>query len=96
MFGQDPRAQSGDERRGEAVAGAANGRAAQPSHPDVLAWGEELDRRHRVVEEQFRVGIADSVPKAIAYRLLEPALAVPAQVRGIGCSSPVGASGLAL
>src|SRR4029453_16647663 len=24
----------------------------------------------------FRVGIADSVPKAIAYRLLEPALAV--------------------
>jgi len=29
----------------------------------------------------FRVGIADSVPKAIAYRLLEPALAVSAQVR---------------
>jgi LysR family transcriptional regulator, transcriptional activator of nhaA len=29
----------------------------------------------------FRVGIADSVPKSIAYRLLEPALAVPAQVR---------------
>jgi len=32
----------------------------------------------------FRVGIADSVPKAIAYRLLEPALAVPAQV-GLIC-----------
>lgn len=29
----------------------------------------------------FRVGIADSVPKAIAYRLLEPALGVPEQVR---------------
>ena len=28
-----------------------------------------------------RVGIADSVPKAIAYRLLEPALDVPQQVR---------------
>lgn len=28
-----------------------------------------------------RVGIADSVPKAIAYRLLEPALEVPQQVR---------------
>ena len=25
----------------------------------------------------FRVGVADSVPKAIAYRLLEPALDAP-------------------
>ncbi|RZI85515.1 MAG: transcriptional activator NhaR [Rubrivivax sp.] len=29
----------------------------------------------------FRVGIADSVPKAIAYRLLEPALGLPEPVR---------------
>ena len=29
----------------------------------------------------FRVGLADSVPKAIAYRLLEPALALPDPVR---------------
>jgi LysR family transcriptional activator of nhaA len=29
----------------------------------------------------FRVGIADAVPKAIAYRLLEPALDVPGPVR---------------
>lgn len=29
----------------------------------------------------FRVGIADSVPKAIAYRLIEPALEAAAQVR---------------
>jgi LysR family transcriptional activator of nhaA len=29
----------------------------------------------------FRVGIADSVPKAIAYRLLEPALTIVEQVR---------------
>ncbi|MEP6722302.1 MAG: transcriptional activator NhaR [Variovorax sp.] len=29
----------------------------------------------------FRVGIADAVPKAIAYRLLEPALTIPEQVR---------------
>jgi len=29
----------------------------------------------------FRVGIADSVPKAIAYRLLEPALGLPDPVR---------------
>jgi LysR family transcriptional activator of nhaA len=32
-------------------------------------------------EVDFRVGVADSVPKAIAYRLLEPALAVQAPVR---------------
>lgn len=29
----------------------------------------------------FRVGLADSVPKAIAYRLLEPALGLPERVR---------------
>ena len=29
----------------------------------------------------FRVAIADSVPKSIAYRLLEPALGVPGAVR---------------
>jgi LysR family transcriptional activator of nhaA len=29
----------------------------------------------------FRVGIADSVPKSIAYRLLEPALGLPGAVR---------------
>lgn len=29
----------------------------------------------------FRVGISDSVPKAIAYRLLEPALSLPEPVR---------------
>lgn len=29
----------------------------------------------------FRVGLSDSVPKAMAYRLLEPALGLPEQVR---------------
>ncbi len=30
---------------------------------------------------EFRVGIADAVPKSIAYRLLEPALGLPETVR---------------
>jgi len=30
---------------------------------------------------EFRVGIADAVPKSIAYRLLEPALGLPEKVR---------------
>ena len=38
----------------------------------VRSGGQALD---------CRVGIADSVPKAIAYRLIEPALDVPQQVR---------------
>lgn len=38
----------------------------------VRSGGQALD---------CRVGIADSVPKAVAYRLLEPALDVPQQVR---------------
>jgi LysR family transcriptional activator of nhaA len=32
----------------------------------------------------FRVGVADSVAKSVAYRLLEPALAMPDRVRLIG------------
>jgi LysR family transcriptional activator of nhaA len=42
------------------------------------ALGDARDGRRPL---DFRVGIADSVPKAIAYRLLEPALAAQAQVR---------------
>ena len=46
------------------------------------ALGQSIQRAqgsHRTLE--FRVGIADSVPKAIAYRLLEPALGLPDAVR---------------
>ncbi|GAP39061.1 transcriptional activator NhaR [Piscinibacter sakaiensis] len=52
----------------------------------IFALGAELESAvgrprdgERVLD--LRVGIADSVPKAIAYRLLEPALNVPGQVR---------------
>jgi LysR family transcriptional activator of nhaA len=41
------------------------------------AIGKSSGVRHAL---DFRVGIADSVPKAIAYRLLEPALAMSEQV----------------
>lgn len=52
----------------------------------IFALGAELEaaidqaRSGRQVLE-FRIGIADAVPKAIAYRLLEPALDLPQQVR---------------
>ncbi|MFM2056264.1 MAG: hypothetical protein RLY71_649 [Pseudomonadota bacterium] len=52
----------------------------------IFALGAELEAALSQVGSSrqvldCRVGIADSVPKAIAYRLLEPALDVPQQVR---------------
>jgi LysR family transcriptional activator of nhaA len=52
----------------------------------IFALGTELEARIGQTSRAdqtlvFRVGLADSVPKAIAYRLLEPALAVSAQLR---------------
>ena len=62
------------------------GRTALRHAEQIFTLGAELEAAlqstrggQRSVE--FRVGIADSVPKAIAYRLIEPALAVPAHVR---------------
>lgn len=52
----------------------------------IFSLSAELEAAisHRRGEQgalDFRVGIADAVPKAIAYRLLEPALDVPGPVR---------------
>ena len=52
----------------------------------IFALSNELEaaigkRRAGETALEFRVGIADAVPKAIAYRLLEPALDVPGAVR---------------
>jgi LysR family transcriptional activator of nhaA len=52
----------------------------------IFALSAELEaaigkRRPGPATLEFRVGLADAVPKAIAYRLLEPALDVPGPVR---------------
>ncbi|MEO7151476.1 MAG: transcriptional activator NhaR [Burkholderiaceae bacterium] len=62
------------------------GRLALGYAEQIFALGAELEakvgqKRRGEDEVDFHVGIADSVPKAIAYRLLEPALAVSAHVR---------------
>src|SRR5262249_16260093 len=54
-LGEDPGAQAGDEGRGEAVAGGADGAAAQPGDLHVLAGGEELHGRTGVVQVQSGV-----------------------------------------
>jgi len=62
------------------------GRVALGYADQIFALGAELEtalgaaRGGRTVLD-FRVGIADSVPKAIAYRLLEPALGLAEPVR---------------
>lgn len=62
------------------------GRVALSYADQIFALGAEMEAaleqsRGGAQVLDCRVGIADSVPKAIAYRLLEPALDVPQQVR---------------
>lgn len=67
-----------------------DGRLALGYAEQIFTLGAELETAvrqthggQRVLE--FRVGVADSVAKSVAYRLLEPALSVPEPVRLI-CS----------
>ena len=62
------------------------GRLALGYAQDIFALGSELQealRNHpgsgRSIE--FRVGVADAVPKTIAHRLIEPATQLPEPVR---------------
>ena len=62
------------------------GRVALGYADQIFALGAELEAalgkaRRGPQALDFRVGIADSVPKAIAYRLLEPALGLARPVR---------------
>ena len=62
------------------------GRVALGYADDIFALGSELQEAMRNPAEgdravDFRVGIADAVPKSIAYRLIEPAARLPMPVR---------------
>ncbi|ABE33893.1 bacterial regulatory helix-turn-helix, lysR family protein [Paraburkholderia xenovorans LB400] len=64
------------------------GRLALDYADEIFSLGSELESAVRRESEagaqtRFRVGIADSVPKAIAYRLLEPALSGSVSLRMI-------------
>lgn len=70
-------------RQGRALELTPEGRTALRYADQIFALGTELEAvlgRAQGGDEglDFRVGIADAVPKAIAYRLLEPALEAPA------------------
>lgn len=62
------------------------GRVALGYADQIFALATEMETAIGVASSgehvvEFRVGIADSVPKSIAYRLLEPALGLPEKVR---------------
>jgi len=86
--------QIGSSRTGWASSFSPRGppaRAHGPPAARTVLRRRDLPRRRRtggalaqLARERpflFRVGIADVVPKSIAYRLLAPALALPEQVR---------------
>jgi LysR family transcriptional activator of nhaA len=68
-----------------------DGRVALAYADEIFNLGTELETALRAESAagdkvlEFRVGVADSVPKAVAYRLLEPALNLREPVRMI-CS----------
>ena len=67
-----------------------DGRLALGFADQIFALSTELEAAVRQARDgtrvlDFRVGVADSVAKSLAYRLLEPALSVPETVRLI-CS----------
>jgi LysR family transcriptional regulator, transcriptional activator of nhaA len=63
-----------------------DGRVALSYADEIFNLGAEMEsalKRNTSPEQvlDFRVGVADSVPKSLAYQLLEPAMAVPEPVR---------------
>lgn len=74
------------EKAGRRLVLTDTGQLALTYAQEIFSLGAELEaavretsRRGRTLE--FRVGVADAVPKALAYRLVEPALSVREPVR---------------
>ena len=74
------------QKNGRGVELTPEGRTALSYADQIFALGAELElalgsQGSGARTLSFRVGIADAVPKAIAYRLIEPALAIGEPVR---------------
>jgi len=73
-------------KRGRELELTEDGMVALRYAEDIFALGGELEAAMRErgasgpQQVEFRVGVADSVAKAVAYKLLEPALNLPGQV----------------
>jgi LysR family transcriptional activator of nhaA len=71
---------------GRHIEPTGEGRIALRYADQIFALGSELEGvlgglRGTARALEFRIGIADAVPKAIAYRLLEPAMSIAEPVR---------------
>jgi LysR family transcriptional activator of nhaA len=76
-------------KSGRQVELTEDGRVALGYADEIFALGAELETALRQARGgkrvlEFRVGVADSVAKSVAYRLLEPALSITEPVRRIG------------
>ncbi len=76
-------------KSGRQVELTEDGRVALGYADEIFALGAEMESALRQARGgkrvlEFRVGVADSVAKSVAYRLLEPALSVAGPVRLIG------------
>jgi LysR family transcriptional activator of nhaA len=73
------------KRVGRQIELTDDGRLVMGYADEIFSLGRELEAAVRqggaARTLEFRVGVADSVPKSMAYRLLEPALEVPEPVR---------------
>lgn len=73
------------QKRGRGLELTPEGHTALSYADQIFALGQELEaalgQRRGARVMSFRVGIADAVPKSIAYRLLEPALGIAEPVR---------------
>ena len=72
-------------KRGRGLELTSEGRVALGYAEQIFALGDELEKSIRLARGQekpleFRVGVADSVAKSVAYHLLEPALGMPQRV----------------
>ena len=72
-------------KRGRGLELTNAGRVALGYAEQIFALGDELERSVRLARGQnppleFRVGVADSIAKSVAYHLLEPALGMPQDV----------------
>ena len=75
-------------KRGRGLELTSEGRVALGYAEQIFALGDELEKSVRLSRDQaktleFRVGIADSVAKPVAYHLLEPALGLADRVHMI-------------
>lgn len=72
-------------KRGRGLELTSEGRVALAYAEQIFALGDELEKSVRLSRGQakpveFRVGVADSIAKSVAYHLLAPALGIAQQV----------------